>query len=649
MNDKSNATGARAKRTLAYIPVTAVVCVGVVLSIIIFAVTRQWEQRRITSELERTARTQVSLFKEQTGLHELELKSTGAFFAGSIEVERAEFSTFVNVFLRVHTDMQALAWAPRVKKSDAANYVDAAVRDGLSDFQITERRADGQPVKVASRDEYFPIFYIEPFKTNASMMGFDVASNAQILEALKRSRRSGRQTVTPKLELLPQRTEDPALLIVQPLYYRDAPTDTEQARVANLQGFAVGIFHVGEILEASLAILAEAQIDLFVYDQTAPRSERFMYGHVSRPEQKDELAEIWQADIEKGLYYSETFAVADRRWRIVCVPTPDYIEARKTAQPWWNLSGGLFVTAVVGSYLMSLVRRGEHVDQLVKQQTANLEQEVAERKRTEEQLRDLTSTLESRNKELRTYTTIVRHDLGNQLLSINAFNSVLAKSCKKLGRLLDTQKLQYDVREQVFSVLKDEIARTTDHIKVGTGQMSSLLEGLKRLGEVGYVELQIEPLDMNRLIRQLTGTMKAEITNRGASVGAEELPACFGDTGQVNQVFSNLLNNALKYLDPGRKGQIRIWGRVEDGHSIYCVEDNGIGIAPQEQSRVFEAFHCADPGNPASGEGLGLSIVVRILERLNGKIELQSEPGKGSAFYVSLPAAHEMKEEQDIQ
>jgi len=763
MNDESKARGGSDKRKLAYIPVTAVVCAGVVLSIIIFAVSRQWERRRIRGDLERAARTQVFLFKEQADLHKLELKSVAAFFAGSIEVERVEFSTFVNVFLGVSMDVHSLAWAPRVKRGEVSGYVDAAVGDGLSDFRITERRANGQPVDVGSRAEYFPIFYIEPFKTNASIMGLDIASDSEILEALKGSRRSGRQTATPKLEMLSEKPEDPVFLIVQPVYYRGSATDTEESRAANLQGFAVGIFHVGEMLEGTLAILAEAQIDLFTYDETAAEDKRFLYGHVPGPEQEAGSPEISQAEIQTGLYYSESFAVADRRWRIVCIPAGGFVEARETAQPWWNLSGGLFVTAVVGIYLLSLVRRGEHVRQLVKCQTASLEREVAdhkraeeslalrnraiseatngivitehhntfenpivyvnpaferitgyslrdaagcdcrflqdddrdqpglaevrqalrqqrgccveirnyrkdgsmfwnelsispvreedgrvshyvaiisditERKHAEEQLRDLSSALESRNKELQTYATIVRHDLGNQLLSVNAFNSVLAKSCRKLGRLLETQKLEADVRKQVFSVLKDEIARTTDHIKVGTGQMSWLLEGLKRLGEVGYVELQIEPLDMNRLIGEVVETMEAQIDSRAASVAVEELPGCLGDRSMVTQVFSNLLTNAVKYLAPERKGLVRVWGVVEGDVSKYCVQDNGTGISAEEQDRIFEAFYRVDANNPASGEGLGLSIVVRILERLNGKIHVESEPGKGSRFYVVLP------------
>jgi signal transduction histidine kinase len=105
----------------------------------------------------------------------------------------------------------------------------------------------------------------------------------------------------------------------------------------------------------------------------------------------------------------------------------------------------------------------------------------------------------------------------------------------------------------------------------------------------------------------------------------------------LDHVLTNLISNAIKYLDPAKEGKIKISGKVEDGMSIYCVEDNGIGIAPGHQRKVFEIFHRLNPEGSVSGEGLGLTIVTRILDRLGGKIWLESEEGHGSKFFVSLP------------
>ena len=115
-----------------------------------------------------------------------------------------------------------------------------------------------------------------------------------------------------------------------------------------------------------------------------------------------------------------------------------------------------------------------------------------------------------------------------------------------------------------------------------------------------------------------------------------DLPPCQGDPAQLDQVFSNLLGNAIKYLDPGRPGVISVTGRADLDRCVYCVEDNGVGIDPKHQEIIFELFHRLDP-HASDGEGLGLTIVRQILGRMDGEVWVESRPGVGSRFYVALP------------
>ena len=109
-------------------------------------------------------------------------------------------------------------------------------------------------------------------------------------------------------------------------------------------------------------------------------------------------------------------------------------------------------------------------------------------------------------------------------------------------------------------------------------------------------------------------------------------------------MFSNLVSNALKYLDPERPGKIVINGRQEKSHVIYSIQDNGLGIAEEHQKKVFEIFHRLNPDD-TEGEGLGLTIVNKIVSLHNGKIWVESEPGKGSTFFISLPTVRKIKAE----
>ncbi len=147
-------------------------------------------------------------------------------------------------------------------------------------------------------------------------------------------------------------------------------------------------------------------------------------------------------------------------------------------------------------------------------------------------------------------------------------------------------------------------------------------------------ELEHKNNEMEQIIYVTSHDLRSPLLNI-QGFGEELQKSC--DEVQINQVFSNLMDNALKYLEDHRAGIVKIFGRREKGHVIYCVEDNGTGISKGHQHKVFDLFHRLNPGGSVVGEGFGLSIVQRILDRHGGMICVESEPGKGSRFFVLLP------------
>jgi two-component system, chemotaxis family, sensor kinase Cph1 len=263
--------------------------------------------------------------------------------------------------------------------------------------------------------------------------------------------------------------------------------------------------------------------------------------------------------------------------------------------------------------------------------------DITSRKNYEEQLQGIAAELAEKNKELEAIVYTVSHDLRSPLVNVQGFGKQLNRACDTIRTLVAEAEAGAMPSEKLRTPVEVTIPQALRFINAGVNKMETLLAGLLRYSRLGRVALTIKPLNMNGLIADILAAMKFQLDEAGAEVHVQALPTCLADNVQTSQVFANLVDNALKYRDPARPLQIAISGRIDRDQAIYAVADNGVGIATQHQAKVFEIFHRLNP-DATTGEGLGLTIAQRVLERQKGKIWVESQPGAGSTFFVSLPA-----------
>jgi signal transduction histidine kinase len=280
---------------------------------------------------------------------------------------------------------------------------------------------------------------------------------------------------------------------------------------------------------------------------------------------------------------------------------------------------------------------------------SQIQKEQKRRDEAEAEQHRLLIQLEQKNKELEQVIYVTSHDLRSPLVNIQGFGQELCYSLTEIEKIVKELDLPVDAREKIIAILEKDIEESLRYIQASTTKMDSLLSGLLKLSRVDRMATTFNTIDMNRMMSDILNAFEFQLKETGMNVSVDKLPPCFGNEMQVNQVFSNLISNAVKYRHPERPGKIYVKGKeiqenigkngdVPQHQSFYSVSDNGIGIPQDHQGKIFEIFHRLNPED-TEGEGLGLAIVCKIVNRHHGKIWVESEAGKGSCFNILLPTS----------
>lgn len=307
-----------------------------------------------------------------------------------------------------------------------------------------------------------------------------------------------------------------------------------------------------------------------------------------------------------------------------------------------TIAGSGLVIALAGISIF-LVRRSararDAAEAMLRDNNLNLEATVDER----------TADLREANNEIQRFAYIVSHDLRSPLVNIMGFTSELEelragifRRIAALGRAAGSApvpvlsgesepELEADDRQ-----LSQDFSEALDFIKSSIAKMDRLISAILNLTREGRREFEPVRIDTRELIEAIVTTVAHQASEAEAQIRIEPLPDIVSDRLALEQVFSNLIDNALKYLRPGVPGDITVRGRTRLGFAIFEVADNGRGIDPKDHQRIFDLFRRAGTQDKP-GQGIGLAHVRALVRRLGGTMSVQSELNSGSTFTITLP------------
>ena len=549
---------------------------------------------RLQRELDLASGDVAARLKAATDRHvELAASAAALFARPGAETSRWAFFGFARTALGNSPELGAIEWIPRVAQGRRSAFEKRASADGLFDFQFVQRAPDGSRVRAPRREEYYPVFFVEPYPGNEAELGIDLAADGRTAAMLERVRDSGEAAAAPTGPKAQGVTAVPGYSILTPVYRSNVAPFTVAERRKTLSGFVRAKFRLDRLLGTLRADVAGLSgLELHAVDRTDDGNPVLLHSLAGQRDSGSEAPAGAKA-LYEGPHVAIAHQVAGWRWNVVIRPA-------RGAFP------GMLGLTASGFAAFTLLL------------TALLLRHLSTMRRAREQA-------EAANRAKSDFLAMMSHELRTPLNAVIGFSEMMINEL--FGPLSNDHYKEYT----------SHINRSATHL---LGLINSILD-LSRI-EAGYYRLTKETFSIRETWETTYPILQASLRDSGVEVvdnisgSPLELHA---DPGVFRQILHNLVSNAIKFTPQG--GKVSVAAETgPGGEFLLRVSDSGIGIAQKDIDLVLRPFGQVDSSlaRKFDGVGLGLPLTRMLVELHGGELRIDSEPNEGTEVTVVFPA-----------
>jgi len=525
-----------------------------------------------------------------------ELTGIASLFQASKTVTRHRFKAYTSSLLEKNDFIKSFQWVPRIQRDQRPALESMAQKDGFINFKFTTLNKNSSIITAPQKNEYFPIYYMEPHSGDESFLGFDISTQPVLLDLMNQARDSGEIVAASTVHLIHMDQKKMVAIFFSPFYEGEGIPKTIEGRRNLFLGVVLGTYKIKEMIKNIINPYLAPGVFLTVLDEDRKNE---LYGNLKE-----------NALIKKEM----VLGFSQIRWFLVWQGNLEFQKGPNSLHNW--LSAAVLVLIVFIAVIFQILSsRARRIENEVRLQTYELKKLKSE---LEEKNLSLHELIKVKNELL----GMASHDLRNPLTSIQGYSGFLLKK---------GATLKEDTRTDFLKIINS-----------ASGNILELLNDLLSLSaiESGQLVLNLKSGNLRSLIEERIRlyTHLATEKNIHFKINCRETSVVLFDTPRIEQVIDNLLTNAIKFSPVG--GIIEIIMESGKGYIRVTITDEGPGIKSENLDDLFKPFKKIEPDSTkdAKGTGLGLAIAKKMIELHNGTLTFKPSKNQGASFSFKLPA-----------